>query len=323
MTNPPSVKLTLEHVSPRQRLALVERDGTLHPLLKDCIALIAMSQSDPSGVDLVVTGDFVASVQKRDPKARNYSVERGSGLVAGRTLPGPKGTAAVIMPADLLLTPAGLTPVQTIVRHRLVRYTAAHEGQHAAARINEAPLDMPTEPFRDWILYGAAAVFLDEYRAELGVPANLNPDGRAYDLESELAELVDALERACDAQAQDPDIDTWCWAVMSAFSLFWRRLAYLAAWAKVEGSTPGASVVPANRPAWVKFIAPYWGDFVAALAPAPPGATPMPSAVGMEAVAALAALQAKWIETFGFEWLDTGDGRGWFGLLGSRAQHGV
>lgn len=86
---------------------------------------------DPNAVTLVIPADFAEAVQRRQPGVP-YALERGSGLVGGRTMPmGSERIDVLINAGPLLAFDENNAPILDREPMSLICRTVVHEAQHA------------------------------------------------------------------------------------------------------------------------------------------------------------------------------------------------
>ncbi|KWW97755.1 hypothetical protein TH66_19975 [Carbonactinospora thermoautotrophica] len=254
------MQLTIEHLAPA---VLGLQDGELDPGFEDvpapiqaifeAVNVINTRVPDPDAVDLVVTGDFVVSVQARsgDPhEAEHFDTVRGSGMAAAKTIPVGDRTAVVI-PAVWFVEVADPTQAEQLAQMR--RHLVAHEALHVALRqrgeqTNDARSRLARSAAHGHFV-ASASVVGEEYR----VQAALHAEGSTpFDDQDDLPE---ALVAACDAiidgiTLRYPDEPiTRCWqTVTGAVHILAIRLGYLAAALRQpDGSVPAEPPPPSLR----------------------------------------------------------------------------
>jgi hypothetical protein len=92
--------------------------------------LLAQLVDDPTGVTLIIPADVVAAVQRREPDGP-YTLERGSGLVSGRTMSMTDGRIDVVINAGWLLAfDENNVPMLNREPMKIIRRGLVHEAQH-------------------------------------------------------------------------------------------------------------------------------------------------------------------------------------------------
>src|SRR4051812_27264277 len=95
-----TLPVALEDVDP-ERLGIRHEEGAFPPLLRGCAEVLVACGVVPAMTRLVVTGDFVRSVQDRGEQGSayhdNYNLERNTGMVGGKTIRRPDSTIDVLL----------------------------------------------------------------------------------------------------------------------------------------------------------------------------------------------------------------------------------
>lgn len=279
--------------------------GVVPAEMHECLGLLGEISVDPDRVRLVVTGDFVASVQQRlaDGRGPAFGVERGSGMVAAKTMPTSDGFIDVLVPWWFFNVDH--EPEQRAESAALVVRTVVHEAHHVAMRQNHQGYEHTDEQTsRETNLRSAADSVIDEYRAESGVAETLVEDYSPWSP----AEVLDALGRevgeAVASYQGHLDVGRLVFETGTACLIAWRALAYIAA---VDIEDPNRSPVTADvreDPLWKRLAEDYWEEFRAVLQTVPPGREIMTQAEIAMAVETLAVLLGKWLDGLGFIWTD-------------------
>lgn len=296
--------LSLESVDP-SAIGIVVRDGgaTVPELLGWCLQRLGQVVPDPSRTTLVVTGDFVASVQDRrnDDAPEAYDLERGSGFVGGKTIAMPNDDVHVLLHALYFVQTDDLEQNAGVAQ--LVRRTLVHEAQHVAMMQNDQGYRRPSNATFRWLnLTSAAQAVVEEYRAELGV----DPDLRAGDMNWDPSAVLSAWSKGLGGDVAryqaHLDVARLAYDVGTTSLVAWRSLGYVAAWARLLPDNDLLTDAVAGDPLWVRMAARRWGKFIEALADVRPGTETMPREELDAVVAELAEVLGAWLGDVGFVW---------------------
>lgn len=296
--------LQLRDVDPR--LVRVDPDtGVIPGEMFECLSLLGELSVDPGRVRLVITGDFVASVQKRlaDGRSSEFDVERGSGMVAAKTMPGSDGFIDVLVPWWFFNV--NQEPAQREESAALVVRTVVHEAHHVAMRQNLQGYEhADDQSWRETNLRSAADSVIDEYRAESGVAATLVEDYSPWSPVEVLDALGRDVGRAVSSYQEHLDIERLVLATGNACLVAWRALAYIAAVDVADDDRSPVTSEVREDVLWKRLAADYWDEFRAVLQIVPPGRDIMTQADIALAVETLAVLFGKWLDGLGFIWTD-------------------
>lgn len=315
--------LVLENVTDEIVAAVqqqLEADPEGSPLLAVYLAARdALRPEDVPVTRLVFTGDFVSSVgQRASNGTAEFTLERGSGLVAAKTMPpDAEGVVDILVPLYLVLTDLSTGEGLPL---GLVRHVAAHEAVHATIHhLGSEPFDV----YRREDLPHAALQFaamageqveehLAEYLAGLVVP----PDGSTVgDLDAAIAAWKETMEVSLPAlDPGEPDyFDNGMRVTFEALHILWKVLAYLAAELRSGDSFAPPPADMANSDGWKEYVGPWWAEYVRLL-----GLIPMSTAVDVPStdlvVKQLATHLQAWAYDLGFDFHDTPQG-GWFRIM--------
>lgn len=294
--------VTLEAVAP-DAIAVDVEAGSLPELLHWCLDTLARSVPAPEKVSLVVTGDFVGSVRSRLPRgarAENYGVERGTGIVAGKTMDRGDGTIDVILPAFFFSADAG--DEQRSASARIASRTLVHEAAHVAMLQNEQTFTYSGEPGRDGDLQTLAYEILDEYRAEVTVPLAMRDGELPLDFLEGLDTLAEGLGRATAAYQQHHVVPQLLFEVVDAASVAWKQMACMAALERLDSEQSSVTDGVRTDPRWERMASARWPAFQQVLLRARPGNERMAADEIALIVTDLAATLLSWLEDLGFVW---------------------
>jgi hypothetical protein len=317
--------LVLERINEEQKNAVLsdlhEREGDA-PLVKTFIAVTrAVDPGHHSKTRVVFTGDFIGSVQDREDTGREYTVERGAGMVAAKTMPpNDEGFVDVLIPVFWVLPLDDAD--QEAERHQLIAHVAAHEAVHAS--IHHLEVD-PFEVYKRRELGHAtlqymgmageqAEEYLAEYLSSQVVPSS--PQATADQVTASFEAFEKTLNEKLPAIGEtDPDRYRKAMEVtFEALHIFWKALAYMAAELRQPDGTFAA--VPegvAGLSVWTSSVAPWWEEYTTLLGRIPMSVDPDIEVVE-GAVVEIAAQLQRWAYGIGFDFHDTDDG-GYFRIM--------
>lgn len=276
----------------------------------------------PGEVTFVITLNFVAAVERREP-AVAFRTDRGSGMVAARTMPRPDGTVHVLMPADFigakddqgepLYTARGaLAGDPNLVQ--MMRRTLVHEAQHVvmAQRGSDwrAYDALAVTPEAAKHHYGAAAKMCDEHRAEYNAIQLTAPKPpTANDVLDVLSHLGQELAAANDRfQVSPQNVRELRDEVYAACMHFWTSVAYWAAQLRQDDAIADVPPDVTQLEAWQRYVGDAWGDMMQALSLLPVTSLTTPPNVLQNAARALAVAVEKSLNHIGFRHLDGPNG---------------
>lgn len=263
----------------------------------------------PDDVTLVIPVDIREAIMRRDNSAP-YTMERGGGMVGGRTMEHPGGRVDVIITGDFLVdgdATSGIRPTAAggpRVRPAglaLLRRTVAHEAQHANMEL------AGTAPASRWHYYAAMKI-CDEHRAQFNAAQAIgtNPPSMTdvLDTLSHMGEALTAADARYQQSARLPASVTQLRDdVYIACTVFWTMVAYWAAEYR-EGDTIGT--VPAEISGlqiWQRYVGPTWQSLAQALGRLPVTADASREALHQAARRVAAAVSTS-LNHIGFRYLD-------------------
>jgi hypothetical protein len=242
-------------------------------LLSRCREILTAAASDPTSVDLVVSGDFARSTTRAVTVGDEGEYEPPGGIVTTSACVRRRtdGRLAVLVPISLLLEGA-LSDAP--MRHAIA--VVSHEAEHVRImQAGEPALSFLGLPWGRELVLMVAQQVVNEYRADSGVSAR---DRTPFD-PTELLAALTSLDRVLAelvAQAVPPGRWNGRLGVDAIFSLqdAWTILAMSAARLRNEGGTTSAVRSSlTTETLWQTYAARDWDSFVAALAQVPPRAT--------------------------------------------------
>jgi hypothetical protein len=284
-------------------------------------ASAVLSKAELGHTRIVMTGDFVRSVEDRRDAAQAaeaYTVGRGAGVVAGKTMPpNDDGIVDIIFPIGFFMT-EGITEEEAADRTPLLQHLAAHEAVHACLfHIGEEVFHpYRRESFDPALLQfiAMAGEQMEEYLAEAIANSSEDPcmtTGRA-EVESTFAAWVETISSKLPAiDRQDPDYFRKGMQVsFEALHILWKTLAYLAAELR---TAEGFREVPreiTRLPQWRKVVDPWWRDYTQLLSRLPLSVNLDPEATD-RLTKEMGQLLQDWALDIGFDYHDTDRGP-WF-----------
>lgn len=290
--------IVYEHVDPDSVTAAEVRAAV------DAIEQIAPR---PNEVNLVVTGDFVASNRSRlsDDEAKAYETGRTFGVAAARTLPRSDGTVDVVVASPLLHGDIA----REIGLKRLVLHEAYHVSIHqreevlGTIRLRHSISNMTHRGY----FSAVAGMVADEYRVERALCDRGDWPHHGY--RSTLSETLEAfridLIDACRLRYPNEPIMRTSESVLTSFSHIATLGGYLAA---ESLASDGERAPDTTLALWERFVGGSWDPFLQTLAQMPSGAVEFPrgdlDAITFSLIDPLDA----WLRHVGFEIRDESEG---------------
>jgi len=302
-----AVKLTLEHVP-----AEVAEDLDFD-LIGEGVAALVCGLPEPNEIDLVLSGDFTASVRARMTAAEGrdeYSAERHIGLVPAKTFPGDGPKATVVMNAAIVWRKA-----RDAIKDINVPRCFGHEGRHVALhQRGEHTHDARRRRnlmTAERVFVGRAGIMIEEYRVERALCAAGMPAGRLYidSLSGSIPRIHAAMADAARARWNGGDIAPCIQAVLGAFDQLTTLLGYVAAHVAAE-ATPLDGV--SATPEWERLVGSRWTRVQELLSAVPHADESWSADALVRGVDELAAELREWLEDIGFSLDDRDDGNCWF-----------
>jgi hypothetical protein len=280
--------------------------------------LLAQLVDDPAGVTLIIPTDLAEAIRRRETDAA-YTLERGSGLVSGRTMPALDGGTDVIINAEPLLAYDHQNlPILNRQHFPLVRHTLIHEAQHAVMRQRGSGFDEYALGAGDvgTIRQFAhnAALLCDEHRAEWQAVQRGKPKApKLSDVTAVLESLGRQLATANNTYQADPGradaVGKLAHAVFSACNHFWRSLGYWAAWQRTDDAN--IADMPAEitaLPLWQRYAGNVWDLLQESLRALPvEDLTTSPEILSAAGLLVAGTLRSS-LETIGFRYEDSAEG---------------
>lgn len=275
----------------------------------------ALRPEDHAKTRLVITGDLVATVNAREDRTGTpFTMERGAGVVAAKTMP-PNADGFV----DILIPVYWLLPLEsaqeTAEQSGLIQHLAAHEAVHARIHhIGDEPFDVHHREefgYASMNFVSMASEQIEEHLAEY-----LGPQVTGREVEQSASNVEAAIEAGRETLATelpaipegDPDyFQRGMLVTFNALHVLWKTLAYLAAALRTEeGFRPVPSEI-AVLPGWRQHIEPWWDRYVELL-----GDIPMTVEVDIaatdEVVRETGLHLQTWADDLGIDFRDTPQG---------------
>ena len=304
-----TIVVTLEHVD--VTLLGIDADAVgFQSLLRDCVSVLAACGVVADKTRLVITGDFVRSVQDRgEPGSayhENYDTRRNTGIVGGKTIPRPDSMVDVLLHAAMFVPPDN----QGDVSHAEVAIrTLVHEAQHVViAQNGEGGGNFASAFWARRNFLTVADQVIEEYRAESVAARIAGPSGwNTDDLVVMVGTWLKALQRIATNEYQS-HLNTAKLAndIIQETHTVWKLLAYVIAEQVATDQALPTNVVEDDL--WALSIAPHWVEYKALLEPIPGADQRVPRMELDRSVAALADALERWLLTLGFEFTDTPEG---------------
>lgn len=294
----------LQFVDP-STIGVDPQTGVIPDAMWQCLQLLGEVAPASERVRLVVTGNFIQSVQERlgeHPSAEDFDLQRGSGLVAGKTMPEPDGSIDVLLHAGFFSV--DVESDEHASAAALAIRTVVHEAHHVAMRQNDQSYETPADQtWRDRNFTSSADSVIDEYRAEAGVAIVLVADESPWSPLEVLAALSKELGEVTASYQEHLDVGKLAFEIGTACLIAWRAMAYIAA---ADIADPASSPLTAEvlaDPMWQRMAAHSWADFRDVLANTQPGRAVMTQPEIAAKVEQLAEILGDWLASIGFVWI--------------------
>lgn len=320
---PAGLTLSLENLS-QEGYSLVmadlrEREETATLILIINRLTASLRESDLAMTRLVVTGDLVASVNSREDRTGNeYTVDRGAGIVAAKTMPpNADGIVDILLPAHWLLQIEDLDGLAA--RDELLQHTAAHEAVHASIHHNgDEPFDLHHRAELGYATTNFVSMASEQVEEHLAEYLGAEATGRRVDRTSEnVRASIDAwqetLARELPAIPEDDPayIEKGIQITFRALHTLWISLAYLAASLRACDDFNKVPSGIAELPGWRQFVAPWWDRYTDLLSQIPMSID-VDIAATDDVVRELAEHLHVWADDIGFDFHDVDGGGAFF-----------
>lgn len=284
--------------------------------------LLAQLVDDPAVVTLVIPVDVAEAVQRRDPD-RPYTLERGSGLVGGRTMPMPDGRIDVIINAGWLLAfDESNLPILNREPMKVIRRGLVHEAQHVVMHQRGSGLDEygsdAVEGMFNRQLAAHAAKLFDEHRAEWQAIRLTEPQpptaSDAIDVLEALGRQLASANQAYQASPDGPDaVQNLAAGVFTACEPFWTSLGYWTAQHRADDAN--IADLPAEiaaLPLWQRYGGDVWSLLQDSLRTLPVEDLTTRGEVLSAAAQLVAATLTSSLATIGFRYEDNDGGAAFY-----------
>ena len=300
----PMPALMLQFVDP-STVGVDPESGLIPNAMWHCVQLLGEISVAPERVRLVVTGDFVRSVQERlgeHPAAEDFDLQRGSGLVAGKTMPEADGSIDVLLHSGFFST--DLNPEERASAADLAVRTVVHEAHHVAMRQNDQSYETPADQtWRDRNFTSSADSIIDEYRAEAGASTILVADDPSWSPLDVLNALSRELGEVTASYQEHHDVEKLAFQVETACLIAWRAMAYIAATDVIDPEKSPVTFEVLSNPRWQRMAAHSWDKFREVLAGIQPGQAVLTQPEIAAKVEELAEILSNWLADLGFVWV--------------------
>ena len=263
---------------------------------------------------IVYTADFVRSVNDRrtENRTEEYTRERGSGIVAGKTMgKQPDGFVDILFPDDWI------TIEHTEDFLAMLRHLGAHEAIHATIHhIGDEPFDLSQREEFDYAslnFVSMAAEQVEEHLAEyLANEVQFGTTGTGADAQ-QVKQTFHAWQNALEVQLpaipeEDPDyFQKGMLVSFNALHILWKTLAYLAAEIRRDNRFEPVPTEITTLTEWQNVVAPWWDEYTSLLAEIPMTAHQEISATD-GVIKRLGLLLQRWALAVGFDFHDTDQG---------------
>jgi len=303
----PQVNLSLEHIDDALAQDVITRildEGGLAQALASHFLALA---PDPSTWRLTLTGDMVKSVNaiRGLSGESSYTVERGSGQAAGRTMKREDGTFDIVL-SDVLFH-ADLQTGETVEDRlqwigRMYAHLAAHEAGHVALGQRGEDVDVfvpliSSLPPNQLIWQNVVGVCVEELRCDQ-YANRVAPVGttQADGFQDAISHFRNELEEA--SASWGADIHAAYAKTMGAVSVFLRVLTLVAA--ETGTDADGQPIKPDSLfVGWNEYVEPIWNEWSSTLHRLGPADIPMSSSAEAEVGCALCRCIPGWLATIG------------------------
>ncbi|GAB3911867.1 hypothetical protein GCM10011575_38520 [Microlunatus endophyticus] len=232
--------------------------------------LNAAGQSDAL---VVVTDDFVGAIRRMDPDSKDYEAERGSGVVAARTVSTRSCEPVIVINAAIAL--GGDRSADDV--ERLLAHEAGHVSLHGRCEAVSLQSFGKAHPQLVATLHGIAQVAIEELRIERQLATLGYPMAERADIESLEGQLFELSATIFDA-LWTPDISPRLLAekVLSGMHGFTVTLAYLAGWEVGYGrdSFTPTQLSTFGQHHWQELVGDSWAARLALYRSIPPADAP-------------------------------------------------
>ena len=294
--------------------------------LAQLVSVIAASlrKSDYGRTRVVVTGDFIHSVNSRENRIGNeYTMERSGGIVAAKTM--PPNTDGVV---DILIPVHWLLPLESeessLERDQYLLHLAAHEAIHVCLFHDGGE---PFDVYRRRKYGGAVVQFMsmaghqvEEHLAEYlsnqttSAPWRTTPDQLPASFEAWNKTLSEKLSVISNF---DPDYHQKRMMItLTALHDLWKVLSYYAAELRTNDSFRSVPKSVTELEEWEIEVAPWWNEYTNLLSRIPM-VTPVDTLATDKVTEEIGYLLQRWAKGIGVDHHDTTEG----GMVSAEARH--
>lgn len=313
----PGITLILENLN-EEAIKMVAREKALPQLVS--IIASSLRDSDYSCTRVVVTGDLVRSVNSRENRNDNkYTMERGGGTVAAKTMPpNTDGIVDILVPAHWLL------PLEneesSLERDQYIQHVAAHEAIHARL-FNDGgePFDVyRRRKYGDALMQfmSMAGHQVEEHLAEY--LSNQTTSAPWTTTREQLSASFEAWNRTLSKKLPaisniEPDYyQKGMMITLTALHDLWKVLSYYAAELRINDSFQSVPKDVAELVEWKEEVSSWWDEYTSLLSQIPMS-TPVDIPATDEVMEKIGRLLQRWAKGIGVDYHDTAEGS-WFQL---------
>jgi hypothetical protein len=319
-TPPPRCRIAYDQGWRPELAAAMQSDPSPHAVqrgLEQLAEVLANLVDRPDEVTLVAPVGLAEAVVRRQPDT-GYHTDRGTGMVAARTMEFADGRIEVIVETGFLadvddtgqsrFTPAGV-PRLSQRGLQALRRTIVHEAQHALmiqrdSGYEQYALQTHAVDFPRWD-YAVSAKMCDEHRAEWNAVQLTSPERPSrndiLDVLSHLGTELTAANARYQASSLVPsDIYQLMESVYNACAAFWTSMTYWAAQFR-DGDHLGAMDTEiTSLELWKRYVGPTWDSLGEALSRLPVADLTTPATVLQQSARGLATWVAESLQFIGF-----------------------
>ena len=220
--------------------------------------------NSPEGVLMIVTADFVDTIKTRNEDQDAYTVDRGSGMVGGRTTRFDDHIEVVLNGIFLLTSNDDGDAIINESGFELAGHTVVHEAQHVLMHQRRGCLnnDVDRSEVRRLAtnhLYDAGTQVADEYRAEAAAYPLRRGARERFDFRVMASAAATEINTALDIYDDNGDCTDLMARVLNACQPLWVGLAYFAAsLRKADGTIGPLPLALAKSRLWVRYVGERW-----------------------------------------------------------------
>ncbi|MDK6907086.1 hypothetical protein ACRQD2_09530 [Actinotignum sp. GS-2025e] len=305
MTKPnrKTIEVTFEEIS-SDLAALINASSSPREFLHLCASLVNEIVPRPEIVNLIITGNFIFSTQKRlddTPVAKSFNLSRGEGIVGGKTLRLGEESYAILLHASLFELSLDYEANADITISFLK--ILAHESNHVSMhQRGESSVFLEGRNSKLASLYSVANAIIDEYRAELGALQQIpieapewHPDQISCWLEKALIDVVIKYQ-------QHLDVDRLVLDVGSQVSIALKQLAYCVAYENESGKNTPIHLDDLRYENTQVHFGHWFESFRHTLTSLPPGDSSFSRQDALKTIETLSKVLDDYLRIVGFDW---------------------